>query len=414
MGEPPSDPGKLTAFAVLAVILAVAGGAIIWGWWMTPPARAAAAVMPAPAPAFAAPSQPGVATNRPLTTAFARLAPDALAPPLADDPATPAAPTSFEEVVSQSLPAVASIDAGRARGTGFFVKADTVLTNAHVIQGQSSVKVTVGDALYSARVVIVNTATDLAVLQVVNPNPQQPTLRLGAANTARVGEEVVAIGSALGVLSNTVTRGIVSAFRTAGTTTLIQTDAAINPGNSGGPLVNRSGQVIGINSLGVSRQTGEGLAFAVAIEHAAPLLDGQSSSTGGTLLGSMQEQLSGPRADAENARGQGEAQYAAALQAASRAGDSIDNLWTRYAGECVVRAPRSGDRLWFAALDGNAVEVSRSAKWNCESWLDTVRERAEEVRTVIQQASETARHNGVYPGVLRDLRRRYRLEWNGW
>ena len=87
------------------------------------------------------------------------------------------------------------------------------------------------------------------MLQVSNANPSQEILRLGSASGVRVGQEVIAIGSALGVLSNTVTRGIVSAVRRAGDVTLLQTDAAINPGNSGGPLIDRSGQVIGINTM---------------------------------------------------------------------------------------------------------------------------------------------------------------------
>ena len=410
------DRRQRASLAVLAVTLIVGASAALWGWRVSARSEPAAPVAALPAATVQSPPErpaPDTTPTMPRTTEFARLAP-VTTPADAATPRRAAPPASLEDVVSQTLPAVASIEAGRARGTGFFVKPDTVLTNAHVIQGETSVRLSVGNAIYSARVVIVNTATDLAVLQVSNPDPRQPTLKMGSVNTARVGEEVVAIGSALGVLSNTVTRGIVSALRKAGGTTLIQTDAAINPGNSGGPLVNRSGQVIGINSLGVSRQAGEGLAFAVAIDHASPLLNGQTSQTGGTLLGSMQDQLSGTPADAGAARNQGEAQYAQALQAAGRAADSIDGLWNRYAADCVVRAPRNGDRVWFAALESNSVEVSHSAKWNCASWLDTVRERADEVRAVVQQASEAARHNGVYPGVARDMRRRYKLDWSGW
>jgi hypothetical protein len=262
--------------------------------------------------------------------------------------------------------------------------------------------------------VTVNTSVDLAVLRVSNADPAQPTLQLGSVNTVRVGEEVVAIGSALGVLSNTVTRGIVSAFRTAGHATLIQTDAAINPGNSGGPLVNRTGQVIGINSMGVSRQAGEGLAFAVAIDHASALLDGQSSTTGTGPLVALHEQMSSSTSNADLVRDRGEVQYAEALQAASRAADSIDAYWNRYASECLVKASHSGDRPWFAALEANAVAISRTSKWRCADWIETVREHAVDVRTRVQQASEAARHSGVYPGVLRDTRRRYKLEWSGW
>jgi S1-C subfamily serine protease len=359
--------------------------------------------------------EPAPTAQVPLTTEFARLAPTPVEQPPAAAPVTVSAPlASLEDVVSQIVPAVAAITAGRARGTGFFIKPDTVLTNAHVIDGQTSAQLTVGAVTYTARVVSINTAVDLAVLQVYNADPKQPTLRLGSASTARVGEEVVAVGSALGVFSNTVTRGIVSAFRKVGNVTLIQTDAAINPGNSGGPLVNRAGQVIGVNSLGVSKQTSEGLAFAVAIDHAASLLAGETTTTGQTPLGSLQQQMSGSGSDTEVTRSHGEEQYVQALQAAGRAADSIDEYWNKYAADCVVRAPRGGDRPWFGALEPNAVEVGRSVKWDCAEFLDTVRKHATDLRTRMQQASEAARHDGVFPGVVRDTRRRFRLEWNGW
>src|SRR5207237_3250742 len=93
------------------------------------------------------------------------------------------------------------------------------------------------------------------------------------AATVRVGQEVIAIGSPLGTLQNTVTRGIVSAIRETGNATLVQTDAAINPGNSGGPLIDRNGAAIGITTMGYMQR--QGLNFAVAIDHARALLEGR-------------------------------------------------------------------------------------------------------------------------------------------
>ena len=398
------------AVAVLVILAGLAA------WQLRRPGLKARESSPATAPATneRAVAAPAPKDEAPMTTEFARLA------PVAGDDSAPVAPVvvhappSLEDVVSQVLPAVAAITAGSARGTGFFIKADTVLTNAHVVDGQPSAQLSVGATTYNARVATVNAAIDLAILHVDNADPKQPTLRMGSAARARVGEEVVAVGSALGVFSNTVTRGIVSAFRRVGDVTLIQTDAAINPGNSGGPLVNRAGEVIGVNSLGVSKQTAEGLAFAVAIDHASALLAGQTTPTGQTPLRNLQQQLSGTGSDTDVVRNRGEEQYTQALQAAGRAADAIDEYWNRYASDCVLSAPRGGDRAWFAALETNGVTIGRSTRWDCADFLETVRKHAVEVRTRIQQASEAARHEGVYPGFVRDVRRRYRLDWSGW
>jgi serine protease Do len=150
-----------------------------------------------------------------------------------------------------------------------------VLTNDHVVAGETSVRLQIGEVAYQARVVATSPAIDLAVLKVFSPNPTQPFLTVGTSAGARVGQEVIAVGSALGVLSNTVTRGIVSAVRRVGQVTLIQTDAAINPGNSGGPLLDTAGRVIGINTAVAGGA--QGIGFAIPIDIAKPLL-GQASS----------------------------------------------------------------------------------------------------------------------------------------
>jgi hypothetical protein len=80
----------------------------------------------------------------------------------------------------------------------------------------------------------------------------------------------------------------------------------------------------------------------------------------------------------------------------------------------VVRLSRSGNRPWFATLEPRAIEVGQSLKWDCADWLETVRQHAGELRARVQRASEVARRNGVYPGVARDVRRRYRLDWSSW
>jgi S1-C subfamily serine protease len=378
----------------------------------TPTAGSAADAV-APASPESSPSEASLnaGDGAPLTTAGASLltAPAAAAPPAAAQP-----PASLEDIIGGVLPAVASIAAGQARGTGFFVRHDQVLTNAHVVEGQTSVRLQVGETTFTARVTTVAPGSDLALLQVYNPDPKQATLRLGSASTARVGEEVIAVGSALGVLSNTVTRGIVSAIRDVGAIKLIQTDAAINPGNSGGPLVDRGGVVIGVNSLAVASREGQGIGFAVAIDHAMPLLNGQATAASAqTPLTALSRAMGGQR-EGDELRTKGEQSYAQALAWAAQNSGQLDDYWNRYASNCVTSSARTGDRPWFAVFEPNGISLNLNSTVNCQSWLDTIRSNAVPIKSTLDQAAEAARRSGVYPGVMRDLRRRHRLDWSGW
>jgi hypothetical protein len=318
-----------------------------------------------------------------------------------------------EDLVSRVVPAVVSIAAGSSRGTGFHFSPDRVLTNAHVVDGHSSVELYYGGTKRSGRVVTTSPATDLSLIQVMNPDPQQAVLRLGSAQTVRAGQEVIAVGSALGVLSNTVTRGIVSAIRSTGVVTLIQTDAAINPGNSGGPLVDRSGAVIGVNSLGISKKEAEAVAFAVAIDHAVQLLNGQTAATSQTPLDGLQQMMSGP-SDSDRRRSAAEQRYVEVLKWAATNGDSLDSTWRRYAPSCVASAPKSGDREWFAVFDRAGVRLTGYSAYDCGAWLDSMRNNATQIKAQVDKVAEAARQAGVYPGRMRDLRRQHRLEWSGW
>ena len=149
---------------------------------------------------------------------------------------------------------------------------NTVLTNAHVVEGMSSVSLHTALGTKRARVATVATDYDLAVLK-IDGAAEHAVLPLAALPSARVGQEVIAIGFALGLLENTVTRGIISGIRRVGGITFLQTDAAINPGNSGGPLLDTSGRVLGVTTLKFGAQA-ESLGFAVSAEHAGPLLTG--------------------------------------------------------------------------------------------------------------------------------------------
>ena len=158
----------------------------------------------------------------------------------------------------------------QGQGTDSFLKW-LDFTNRHVIVGSENkeIQIETSSGATSRKVVYVSREDDFAVLSPQRKLCQVTAYLLCVISTA--GEDVVALGSPAG-LTNTVTRGIVSAVRRAGksfnsvateSATLIQTDAAINPGNSGGPLVNANGEVIGINTF--KKTKSEGLNFAVSI-----------------------------------------------------------------------------------------------------------------------------------------------------
>ena len=160
--------------------------------------------------------------------------------------------------------AVVMIDGESAQGSGFLVSADgLVVTNYHVVGSTKWVSVHLDETrTIPGRVVGLDEGRDLAIVH-VDANPARV---LAIEMDFGVGDDVVAIGAPLG-LEGTVTKGVVSARRTASGVTYIQTDAAINPGNSGGPLINaESGSVIGINTLKVPSGVAEGLGFAVSAE----------------------------------------------------------------------------------------------------------------------------------------------------
>jgi S1-C subfamily serine protease len=413
--EASAPPARSPLTLVLGVLLGVALAAALWFQFApAPDGNASRAVTPA---AVVAPEEDAGAIEQPAPDDAGVLAPAPI--PTASNAVVPSAPVadaplrSLEDTVASSLPAVASISAGQARGSGFFVRSNIVITNAHVIDGQTSVQLQAGGNRYTARVTTVSPGTDLAILTVDRPDPRQPVMRLGSLDDVRVGEEVVAIGSAFGVLSNTVTRGIVSALRTAGSVTLVQTDAAINPGNSGGPLVDRSGVVIGVNTMRVAERGGQGVAFAVAITHAAQLLNGTAPSRETTPLQGLNRLMGSPDT-AGDLRAEGTQEYQAALASVARAANELDGYWNTYGPACVRPGTRgSGDRAWFAAYEPNGITLVPTGPYDCEEFLRVVKDNAEGIRGEILRAGEAARRQGVYPGVMRDLRRQHRLGWPG-
>ena len=177
-------------------------------------------------------------------------------------------------VVNSLDPAASGGYGGEARGSGAIIDAaGYIITNNHVVEGQQSLVVIFADGK-KQQVQLVGTApdSDLAVLKATGQMPG--VITMGDSDALLPGETVVAIGSALGEFVNSVTVGVVSGLHrelaesnTVTISDLIQTDAAINHGNSGGPLLNLDGQLIGINTLGVTSagqgDVAQGLGFAI-------------------------------------------------------------------------------------------------------------------------------------------------------
>jgi S1-C subfamily serine protease len=161
----------------------------------------------------------------------------------------------------------------RGTGSGFIISPDgRVITNAHVVEGVGQVKVTLKNGkIFPGKVLGVDLVTDIAVIKIEAKD--LPTVSFGKTEKLNPGEWAIAIGNPLG-LDNTVTVGIISAIERSSTevgvpdkrVSFIQTDAAINPGNSGGPLLNATGEVIGMNTA--IRADAQGLGFAIPIETA--------------------------------------------------------------------------------------------------------------------------------------------------
>jgi len=191
--------------------------------------------------------------------------------------------------------------ADHSLGSGVIVdKRGYILTNNHVIEQATKIQVQLnGDTTkYTAKLVGADEDTDLAVIK-IDANKELPTAKLGNSDGVQVGDWVLAIGSPFG-LQATVTAGIISAKDRSGIgqqfQRFLQTDAAINPGNSGGPLVDLSGQVIGINTAIITGSRGyEGVGFALPSTTAIRVYDQiikQGRVTRGSIGVSFQEEIS--------------------------------------------------------------------------------------------------------------------------
>ena len=161
-------------------------------------------------------------------------------------------------------------------GSGVIISSDGyILTCAHVVDGASSITVTIDDKDYTATLVGEDTTSDVAVIKIDATGLTPATV--GDSDSLKVGQSVMAVGNPLGELGGTVTGGMISALNrsvtiqgtsSTNTMSLIQMDASVSPGNSGGGLFNMSGELVGIVNAKSSSSDAEGLGFAIPINDA--------------------------------------------------------------------------------------------------------------------------------------------------
>ena len=168
----------------------------------------------------------------------------------------------FSGIIENSIPSVVTVKTNIGQGTGFIISGEGyIVTNAHILTGVKIVEIaTYEQDSIDADFIGYNQDLDLALLKI---DGRYTPLKLANSNNVQIGEKVIAIGNPLG-LQFSVSEGIVSGIHRPGLNQIeayIQTDAALNPGNSGGPLINKQGEVIGINNFKIGG--GENLGFAL-------------------------------------------------------------------------------------------------------------------------------------------------------
>lgn len=254
----PSNPWKNGFWAILisAVFLLTIGTSIAVGWWLNEQKGQNAVSL----------AENKTDGNAVITETEASIA----------SVAEKVAPSVVSIVTSTQVRSYFGNSSSQGAGTGIIVSEDGyIMTNNHVIDGASAVSVVDnnGNTYENVKVIGRDPLNDIAFLKVSSQKKFTPA-SIGDSSTLRIGQQLVAIGNALGRYKNTVTSGILSGTgrpivasdgrgSSEALTDLLQTDASINSGNSGGPLLNMAGQVIGINTAVASDANGIGFAIPI-------------------------------------------------------------------------------------------------------------------------------------------------------
>lgn len=328
--------------------------------------------------------------------------------PLSDPGLTP----TLEDMVDRAMPAIVLVETNSGRGSAFYVRHDTLITNVHVVQHDSYVTLRRMDgSSVTARVQTRAPNFDIAVLKVAQASPSQPYLQMGSTSGLKPGQEIIVIGSALGTLQNSVSRGIVSGLRNSGGVTLVQSDAAANPGNSGGPMLDRNGRVIGVLTAGYSGK--EGLNFGVSIDHARDILEGRETNIGIGQSGLAAIDSAGSSNESDRRQQLGEQDFMRRVGAAEQVAAQLDQAWQRFRSVCYKSQIRgSYDREWFAVFTPGAIPGDAAA--GCIDYFQSMQTEMNKFRDFMRAMVQNARRTNVLPGTIRDTLRSKRLESDAW
>ena len=282
-------------------------------------------------------------------------------------------------------------------GSGFIISSDGyIMTNAHVVKDADSLSVTLADKReFRAKVVGTDQRTDVAVIKIEAAG--LPVVKIGNVEALKVGQWVMAIGSPFG-LDNSVTVGVVSAKQrdTGEYLPFIQTDVAINPGNSGGPLINMSGEVVGINSQIYSRSGGYmGISFSIPIDEAMRIAD-QLRTSGVVTRGRIGVQIAPVGKEVAESLGLAGSQGALVRSVepgapAEKAGVQPDDVITHVDGKAIERTSDL-PRMIGGVKPGAAVKLSLLRNGSNKDIMVSVEKAESESRAqpLLQQQGEAS------------------------